>query len=459
MDKRVVDFIRALRASGVRISLAESQEALHALEQVGVQDREVFRDALKATLIKTANAQPSFEYFFPLFFTANRSPLENIPDQLSEEEQDNLQNALQSLMGNEGALQQLLRQLLNGQPFDNDQLGELAQRAGMDAQHNMSDRRRMERRLRQEAGLSQIQQLIEQLLQELQEMGMDANTLQQLRQKLLANAHGLSEQLSNFAGLTLAENMAQDNPPPEPDMMDMPFEVMGSEDADAIRAEVRKLAAKLRSRAALRQKRAKSGQIDLRRTLRSSLKYGGVPLELKQKTHHRKPSLVLICDVSTSVRYCAEFLLTMIYELQDQVAKTESFTFNADLANISMIFREHDTAYAVQKALNDNPPGYYATDLGNSLATYTQHHLNGLSNRTTVIILGDGRNNYRNPRLDLADELHRRARRLIWFVPEHPSQWGSGDSDMWEYAKRSDGCYHVYNLRSLAQAVDAVLTD
>jgi predicted ribosome quality control (RQC) complex YloA/Tae2 family protein len=108
----------------------------------------------------------------------------------------------------------LLRQLLNGQPFDNDQLGELAQRAGMDAQHNMSDRRRMERRLRQEAGLSQIQQLIEQLLQELQEMGMDANTLQQLRQKLLANAHGLSEQLSNFAGLTLAENMAQDNPPP-----------------------------------------------------------------------------------------------------------------------------------------------------------------------------------------------------------------------------------------------------
>ena len=70
MDKRVVDFIRALRASGVRISLAESQEALHALEQVGVQDREVFRDALKATLIKTANAQPSFEYFFPLFFTA-----------------------------------------------------------------------------------------------------------------------------------------------------------------------------------------------------------------------------------------------------------------------------------------------------------------------------------------------------------------------------------------------------
>jgi len=168
---------------------------------------------------------------------------------------------------------------------------------------------------------------------------------------------------------------------------------------------------------------------------------------------------VLICDVSTSVRYCAEFLLTLIYELQDQVAKTDSFVFNADLAEISSVFREHETQRAVQKALDDNPPGYYATDLGTSLDTYQQDHMGKMGSRTTVIILGDGRNNYRDPRLDIARDLQRRARRLIWFVPEHPHEWGTGDSDMPQYASRSDGTYHVSNLRSLAAAVDAVLAD
>ncbi len=459
MDKRIIEFVRAMRASGVRISLAEAQDALNSVDRIGSQDRNVFREALRATLIKDANKSNAFDYFFPLFFASNKPPMQNIPDNLSGEDQQKLQDALQSLMGNMQALQQLLRQMINGQPFSDGDLQQMAQMSGMGDSDDMRDRRSMQRRMQQQAGMRQLQEMIEQLMQELEAMGMGEQQREEIREMLQQNAQGLSEQINNYAGTTLAENMAQTDPDPKDDVMDVPFTALGDEEINQIRQEIRRLAAKLRSRAALRQRRAKTGKPDIRRTMRSNLRYGGVPMQLEYKTNHVKPSLVLICDVSTSVRYCAEFLLTLIYELQDQVAKTESFVFNADLACISPVFREHETQQAVQKALDDNPPGYYATDLGTSLDTFEKDFMGAMGSRTTVIILGDGRNNYRDPRLDIAQTVQRKARRLIWFVPEHPSEWGTGDSDMIEYAKRSDGTYYVNSLRTLAEAVDAVLAD
>ncbi|MEM6284264.1 MAG: VWA domain-containing protein [Chloroflexota bacterium] len=459
MDRRIIEFVRAMRAAGVRISLAEAQDALNGVDIVGSGNREVFKEALRTTLIKDANRSQAFDYFFPLFFNASKPPMENIPDNLSPDDQQKLKDALQSLMGNMQALQQLLQQMINGQPFDDGQMQQMAQMSGKMDSADMRDRRSMERRMRQQAGMQQLQQMIEELMQELEAMGMGEQQREEIREMLEQNAQGLAEQISQYAGATLAENMAQTDPDPKDDLMDVPFTALGADEIEQIRGEIRRLAARLRSRAALRQRRAKMGKPDIRRTMRANLRYGGVPMEMRYKTNHVKPSLVLICDVSTSVRYCAEFLLTLIYELQDQVAKTESFVFNADLAEISSVFREHETQEAVQKALDDNPPGYYATDLGTSLETYTKDFMGSMSSRTTVIILGDGRNNYRDPRLDIAQEIQRKARRLIWFVPEHPNEWGSGDSDMIEYARRSDGTYYVNSLRTLAEAVDSVLAD
>src|SRR5690606_6615230 len=127
-----------------------------------------------------------------------------------------------------------------------------------------------------------------------------------------------SEQVSQYVGATLAQQMAQQEPQPKPDLLDVPFTHLGMDEIAQIRDEIRRLAARLRSRAALRQRRAKLGTLDPRRMMRANMRYDGVPLELKYRTHHVKPSLVLLCDVSTSMRYCAEFLLTLIYELQDQ---------------------------------------------------------------------------------------------------------------------------------------------
>src|SRR5206468_4004960 len=147
-----------------------------------------------------------------------------------------------------------------------------------------------------------------------------------------------------------------------------------------------------RSRSALRHKRAKDGNPDPKATIRNNLRYSGVPLEIKYRDRHLKPRLVLICDISTSMRYCAEFMLTLLYECQDQVSKTRSFIFN-------------------------------------------------------------------DPRLDLAYDLRRRSRRLLWFNPEPSAQWGTGDSDMHNYAPVSSVVFQVRNLAQLVDAIDRIMAD
>jgi hypothetical protein len=276
-----------------------------------------------------------------------------------------------------------------------------------------------------------------------------------------ANGNALSEQLQRYVGSTIARNMAE-NPPEQvdpQDLMDVPFRNLSDEEAHALRKEVKRLAAKLRSRAALRQKKATDGNPDPKGTIRANLRYGGTPLELQFKNKKLKPRLVVICDISTSMRYCSEFMLTMIYELQDQVAKARSFIFIADLNEISDYFRGSRPDVAVQQVLVENPPGSYNTDLGHSLNTFFDDKLDAIDSRTTVIIVGDGRNNYNDPRIDLAYDLHRRARRVLWFNPEPNYLWGTGDSDMVQYAPVSGGVYQVANLKQLVEAIDKIMTD
>jgi uncharacterized protein with von Willebrand factor type A (vWA) domain len=459
MNKRMVDFIRALRAAGVRVSLAESMDAMHGVDVIGVQERDQFRAALKTTLIKEARDQKVFDEYFPLFFGSQQPDMQDAAGNMSQQQQAMLQQAMQALMGNMQALQQLLNQLLRGQPFNRQQLDDAAERAGLDQASDMSQRPWMERRMQRQLNMQQMQELIDQLLEQLQQMGMDGQSLEELREMLEQNAEGLSEQVSEYTGASMAERIADREPEPKPDLLDVPFTRLSDSEVDAIREEIRRLAARLRSRAALRQRRANAGTLDPRKMMRANMRYDAVPIELRFKTHHVKPSLVLICDISTSMRYCAEFLLTLIYELQDQVARTNSFVFIGDIVDISMVFNEMHPQDAVERVLTENRPGYYNTDLGGALATFRQEHMGCLTSRTTVIIVGDGRNNFNDPRLDIIQEIWRKSRRLLWFNPESQSQWGTGDSDMLAYAPLSNGVHRVSNLRELGAAVDRILAD
>lgn len=459
MEKRMVDFIRALRAAGVRISLAESQDAMFGVSEVGIENANYFRQTLRSTLVKEHRDQPKFDHFFPLFFTSNEPPLEDIMENLSPQQQQMLQQALQSLMGDMEALREMLQQILQGQPFSQEQLQQMGEQSGLQNGEEMYQRSWFERRMQRQAQMNAAQRMIEELLNQLAEMGMSQETLEELSQMLNENLEGLAEQISQYVGATLAEQMAQKEPEPKQDLLDVPFHRLSQHDLDAIRDEIRRLAAKLRSRAAMRQRKAKSGQFDPRKTVRQNMKYGGVPIEMKFRKRHKKPKLVLICDLSTSMRYMVEFLMTLVYEMHDHVQKTSSYVFIDDMTDVTMELEQQDSQSAVEKVLKDNPPGYYSTDLGNSLNTFDQNWMSQIDSRTTVIILGDGRNNYNNPRLDIHGEMQRKARRLFWFCPESRGQWGTGDSDMHHYAAQADGVYQIRNLRNLADAVDDIIAD
>ena len=144
--------------------------------------------------------------------------------------------------------------------------------------------------------------------------------------------------------------------------------------------------------------------------------------------------------------------------MQDQVAKTRSFAFINQIVDVSDVFANTRPSNAVLGVLQKLPPGHYNTDLGNTLHGFVDDFLNTVDNRTTFIVLGDGRNNYNDPALDALKQIKSRSRRILWLNPEFPRQWGTGDSDMPLYAPLCDHVYQVRNLNQLASAIDKLMT-
>jgi uncharacterized protein with von Willebrand factor type A (vWA) domain len=460
MDQRIVEFIAALRAAGVRVSLAESADAFRATEVMGVIERDWFKSALRTTLIKEEPDQEVFEKLFPYYFGSGGPPLLNPQEDMSPQDSQMLKDALRALLGDNERLQQLLRYIMEGQNPSQEEMNDMGRRAGVPLSRQQYQQQWLARRMLRQLGVDQeFQDLIQQLLDRLREMGMSDQALRELAARIRANEGILQEQIENYVGMQIARQNAEQNPrqPFEgPDLMHRRFQNLSESDLQELRHQVRRLAARLRSRAALRMKKGKRGTLDAKKTIRTNLRNGGVPLELKHKVHHQKPKLVLICDVSTSVRPVAEFMLRLVYELQDQISKARPFIFIDDITDISAAFNAYRPEVAVEMVLEENPPGYYNTNLGFALDHFTQEFLDSVDHRTTVIILGDGRNNYLDPRLGSVEVIKKRARKLLWFNPEDPRLWGTGDSDMLAYQPLFDAVHEVSNLAQLAEAIDSL---
>ncbi len=494
MEQRIADFIAALRAAGVRISIAESEDAFRATERLGLKERQVFQDALRTTLVKENHDRPTFDQMFPLYFGSGGPPLQDLAQDLTPEERDMLAQALRALLeqiqqqgrksgegqrsdqpgqpsqqnGQPGsqqellqALMQLLQRLLRGMNPTSEQMDQMAQQTGMPSSSDPRQQRRKQERMMNQMGMDKLDQLMEILAELLKDMGMSDEAVQQLMEGMEANREALGEQVAQHLGASAAREQAESHPYQRQDLselMDRPFQSLSEREADLLRDEVRKLAAQLRSKAALRRKRGKRGTLDVKRMLRTNQRYGGVPMELQFRNRHLKPTLVLICDISTSMRPVVDFLLRLIYELQDQVSSTHSFAFISDLENISEDLHSNPPDVAVRSILTRLPPGHYNTDLGFSLNTLLSEYSGSVDSRTTVILVGDARNNYNDPRLDLMEQIQRRARRIVWLNPEHPSQWGTGDSDMPAYLPYAQAVHRVSTLAELTAAVDKLLS-
>jgi uncharacterized protein len=457
MEDRIVKFIAALRAGGVRISLAESTDAFAAVEQLGVRNREAFRISLRSTLVKEASDIPIFEELFPLFFeTGEVPPLMDLSKDLSEEETDMLAEALKNFTEE---LRKMLEKLIRGEQLSEDELEKLSKLVGMDRADDLRYRDWMARRMEQALQNEKIKRAIQELVEMLEQMGMNKDRVDQMRQILQANQRSLEEQISQYTGQQIADNMSQK---PQDDSMEglinQPFRSLSEKDMEVLRKEVKRLANMLRTRMALRQKRAKTGQLDAKATIRTNLKHGNVPISIKRRDHTLKPKVVAVCDISTSMRPASELMLNLLHAVQDQISKTHAFAFIDDLEYISPDFEGKEAHEAVKDVMERMPSGYYNTDLGCSLETFVKDFLDLMDSRTIFIVVGDGRNNYNDPRQDLFSMLSKRSRRTIWLNPEAPSLWGTGDSDMLKYASYCTSIYQVSNLAELTAAVDKMLT-
>lgn len=458
MEERIVKFISALRAGGVRVSLAESADAFSAVENLGVQNQDTFRLSLRATLVKDLESLPTFEELFPLFFSSGEPPpLLNLMDGLTEEEADMMAEALRQFGQR---LQGMLERLLRGEQLTPAELQALGQMVGLTHADDLRYRDWMARRMQRALQFDQVQEAMQEIMELMAQMGMNKERLQQMRHLVAQNMQALQEQLRQYTGQRIAENMAEQHPEDALDgLMDRPFHTLSDSDMQLLHQEVRRLAALLRSRIALRQRRAKSGQLDAKATIRANLKHGGVPFQIKHRDRSIKPKLVIICDISTSMRHCSELMLSLLYELQDQVSKTHAFSFIDHLEYITPDFQGNRANEAIQQVLTRMPPGYYSTDLGYSLQNFTDRYIDTIDHRTTLIVVGDGRNNYNDPRLDIFKQMARRSRRTLWLNPEMPMLWGSGDSDMLEYAPLCDVVLQVSTLSELTAAVDQLLIE
>jgi uncharacterized protein with von Willebrand factor type A (vWA) domain len=469
MERRITEFIAGLRAAGVRVSLAESADAMRAIEQAGITDRGLFRLAMQASLIKDAKDFETFRELFPLYFGKDAPPPMQQPGggQLSEEEQEQLMEQLRQMLAQMSPQQlaELFKAMMTGQPMSGQQIRDMLGQLPPPSVSSQRYREWMARQALRELEFSKLNQALQELLQQLREQGMSEEALQAIEQAARENQQALAEQIGDEVAKQMAD-MARgsgENQPrqrSESELLERPFDRMDERDADDMRRMVNRLAARLRTRLALRLRRGKTGTLDAKATIRANQRFGGVPMQVKHRRRHLKPKLLILCDRSVSTEHVMTFMLLMIYSLHDQLSRTRSFAFIDHLHDMTMYFAESRPDAAIAKVIeNIRPTRSYSTDLGSALGEFVRDHLGVVDRRTTVIVLGDARNNENDPGLDAFDQIRRRARRVVWFATEEQWKWGVYDpgslsSDIYNYAPMCDAMHEVTNLRQLADAID-----
>jgi uncharacterized protein with von Willebrand factor type A (vWA) domain len=438
MQRTLEDFLRALRARDIAVSPAEAIDAHRAALEVGFDDRALLRDALCVTLAKSAEAADRFEICFDTFFARTVAAPGDGPPTGAEAPPDAPPLARLLLSGDGGAIAQAMEGA--------------AARVGAGDVRLGSQRNLLTRRLLDDMGLRDLEALIQGLRAGggAPDQALAAD-LAARRAALFAQAAAFVERQARLyaseSGRRLREGLLAVQPLTAMDPADL---------ADMARL-TRRMARKLATRHARRRRQAKRGALDVRGTVRRSLGHGGVPFEVRWKAERiGKPKLAVLCDVSRSVATAAQFTLLFLHSLNEVVERLDPFAFSGSLSAVGDLLDAEAIETAIPLILAR--VGFRPTDYGRALAEFMAAQGPRLDRRTTVIILGDGRSNHADPRLDLMRAIRDRARAVIWLNPEPESYWGQGDSRMDAYRRFCTVARPCNTLRQLEQIVDEVLT-
>jgi uncharacterized protein with von Willebrand factor type A (vWA) domain len=463
MDARLSEFAGLLRSNGVRVSPAEVADAVAAAGLTGVEDRASLRGALRATLVKRAADVPVFEGLFDLYFSAAGRLLEGLEKGLLAEleeqgllEGDELEMIARTLDDLAADMSPLARAALEGDPA---LLARLLRGAALQLDFSSASPSLagfQSRRLLAAAGGAALAADLEELEAALRARGLDPARVQVVAERLeaaLRKVEDAARRVAELEGRARTLRRRQDG-------LGGGLTPVAREEAALVERAVRQLAERLRTRLVRRDRSRRRGVLAVHRTLRRNLGLGGFPSRLLfRRRRPQRPEVVVLCDVSESVRHVTRLMLLFLYTLQSLFTRVRTFVFVSDLAEVTAALKaERDPSRAADLAVAARAVSLAAnSSYGRALRTFHRDHLGAVTRRTTVIVVGDGRNNYNPPEAWVLEELRRRARRLLWICPEPRHLWGSGDSEMLLYARRCDRVAEVTTLAELEGVADTLM--
>jgi uncharacterized protein len=454
MRENLHRFFRAARGAGVRLSPAESIDAMRAVSKVGFTDRTVLRDTFLLTLAKTQDEKKALGDCFDLFFD-QPEPSQPPPEQRETDESDTADSGAASDQ--------------QGDAEGGDQPEDLGQLAQMLLSQDRNAMAAAIANASNAASLSNIRYFTQRGIfsgRILDQMGiqrlrddLDALTATNpaLAERLQAALDGLRDTVRETVSQALmlygreeAENLRNEI------LRNAPLSRIEPRQVEQMRLLIRQIARRLRERYSKPRKRQRRGHLDVRRTIRRNAAWGGVPFLTAWKRRHRdKPKIISLCDVSGSVARVSDFFLLLIHSLHEVVSDVRSFAFSGHLIEVSDILEAKSPEEAMAEIMSK--VGFGSSDYGNSFADFEHGWMNAITPQTTVIILGDARSNNLDPRADILRRIGERSKRLVWLNPEGRMAWGWGDSEMPRYSTFCTVVRQCATAQQLERAVSDIV--
>ncbi|MEO6492040.1 MAG: VWA domain-containing protein [Ilumatobacteraceae bacterium] len=468
-------FVTELRNAGLPVSLTENLDAMEAVQHIPIEDREAFKYALAATMVKNNAHWRAFETVFEVYFSL-RGPEYKLVDGDSEVDEmwREMQEAQQQGEGKgsggggmdsltpEEMMAALMKALMNG---DQGMMRALAKQAvqrfaGMEPGRPVGGTYYLYRTLRNldlegmqeklmDASRQEVGGELTPLEERLEKDEYDSR-IDQFKKEIEAE---IRRRLVADRG---AEAMAKTLRKPLPE--DVEFMHASRDEMQALKKSLYPLTRKLAARLTRKRRHGRKGPLDFRNTMRHSLTTGGVPIDPKFKyPRPSKPELIVVADISGSVAAFARFTLMLVYALQGQFSKVRSFVFIDGIDEVTDYFKNTEDIQEAIHRVNTEADVVWVdghSDYGHAFEVFWDKWGKEISPKTTVLLLGDARNNYHASQAWVVKNIRQKARHVYWLNPEPKSYWNTGDSIVGDYGTHTDGVYECRNLRQLEAFVE-----
>jgi uncharacterized protein with von Willebrand factor type A (vWA) domain len=470
-------FIQELRQAGLPVSLTENLDAMQAVQHIPLEDREAFKYALAATLVKNNTHWKAFETVFEVYFSLRGSQYK-----IGDEDDDAVAQLLEELENAEDQQGEGPRQGGGGgESMTPEEIAAMLMKAlqrGDEAMMRAVARQAVRRFAGMEPGRPvggtyylyrtlrnlDLDGVMERLMDQAREQAPEPLTALEERlerDEIEARIEKLKKEIEAEIRRALVadrgvEAMARTLRKPLPE--DVDFMHASREEMLALRKAIYPLTRKLAVRLARKRRHGRKGPLDFRNTMRHSLSYGGVPADLKFKyPRPAKPEIFVVADISGSVAAFARFTLHLVYAISNQFSKVRAFVFIDGLDEVTHMFEGiEDITEAIHRVNTEADVVWVDghSDYGHAFEVFHQKYAKEVGPKTTVILLGDARNNYHASQSWVVKDLQHRARHVYWLNPEPKSYWDTGDSIVGEYSVHCDGTFECRNLRQLERFVD-----